>query len=72
MPGDDLILELNARPGLNIQIANRQGLCQRLDAVDGLGAVDPVAEKRVEWACKSFGEPESDLLTQIPDPLDLN
>ena len=29
-----LILELNARPGLNIQLANRAGLCPRLDAID--------------------------------------
>ncbi len=28
-----LILELNARPGLNIQIANREGLASRLEAV---------------------------------------
>jgi alpha-L-glutamate ligase-like protein len=67
-----LILELNARPGLNIQIANRQGLCARLNAVDELESVDLTPEKRVEWACKTFGEPESDLLTQAPKPLDLN
>jgi alpha-L-glutamate ligase-like protein len=29
-----VILELNARPGLAIQIANRAGLCPRLDAVE--------------------------------------
>lgn len=29
-----LILELNARPGLSIQLANRQGLLPRLNAVD--------------------------------------
>ncbi len=31
-----LILELNARPGLSIQICNRAGLKQRLERVDGL------------------------------------
>jgi alpha-L-glutamate ligase-like protein len=31
-----LLLELNARPGLAIQIANRQGLAPRIDAVDRL------------------------------------
>ncbi len=67
-----LILELNARPGLNIQIANRRGLCSRLDAVDELDEWDQSSEKRVEWACKTFGEPETDLLTQVPGPLDLN
>lgn len=29
-----LVLELNARPGLNIQIANKAGLLKRLDAVE--------------------------------------
>lgn len=29
-----LILELNARPGLNIQLANREGLVPRLDMID--------------------------------------
>ena len=33
-----LILELNARPGLNIQLANREGLRFRLDTVDRSGA----------------------------------
>ena len=37
-----VILELNARPGLAIQIANRAGLLPRLDAVDArLGHSDP-------------------------------
>lgn len=33
-----LILELNARPGLSIQLANRKGLRKRLDQVDSFGA----------------------------------
>lgn len=61
-----LILELNARPGLNIQIANRRGLCKRLNAVDDLGTLDQATEKRVAWSCNTFGEPESDLLTLAP------
>ncbi len=66
-----LILELNARPGLNIQIANRHGLCHRLDAVDEISALQEgpgweSPEKRVEWSCRAFGQPESDLLTQAP------
>ncbi len=32
-----LILELNARPGLSIQLANREGLLPRLEAIDALG-----------------------------------
>jgi len=58
-----LILELNARPGLNIQIANRQGLRRRLDAVDALQVRQASPEERVEWACKAFGAPLPDLLT---------
>jgi len=50
-----LILELNARPGLNIQIANRQGLRRRLNAVDALQAPQASPDQRVEWACKTFG-----------------
>jgi D-alanine-D-alanine ligase-like ATP-grasp enzyme len=39
-----LLLELNARPGLAIQIANRSGLKLRLDAIDTLESIpkDPV------------------------------
>jgi alpha-L-glutamate ligase-like protein len=61
-----LILELNARPGLNIQIANRRGLRHRLDAVDQLGHAQQSAERRVEWACRQFGVPQADLLSQAP------
>jgi alpha-L-glutamate ligase-like protein len=62
-----LILELNARPGLNIQIANRCGLHHRLKTVDqekASAAESP--EKRVEWSSRTFGTEESDLLTQAP------
>jgi alpha-L-glutamate ligase-like protein len=61
-----LILELNARPGLNIQLANREGLCSRLDAVDEIGAPHERPEKRVEWSCRTFGSEQTDLLTQAP------
>ncbi len=61
-----LILELNARPGLNIQIANRQGMRGRLDAVDGLDPLARPPEQRVEWACGAFGAPEADLLAPTP------
>lgn len=37
-----LILEMNARPGLNIQIANRTGLCERIIRVDEIH--DPDAD----------------------------
>ena len=49
-----LILELNARPGLNIQIANREGLRPRLDAV--LEAKDRLSKtaERVAFARDRF------------------
>ena len=61
-----LILELNARPGLNIQIANRRGLCSRLNAVDELEPCHETPEQRVDWSCKKFGDPLTDLLNQAP------
>jgi alpha-L-glutamate ligase-like protein len=49
-----LILELNARPGLNIQIANREGLVPRLDKViEVRDQLDGVAE-RVAFAKQHF------------------
>ena len=52
-----LILELNARPGLNIQLANRRGLRHRLNAIEALGSRHELPEKRVDWSCSTFGEP---------------
>jgi alpha-L-glutamate ligase-like protein len=40
-----MILELNARPGLAVQLANRAGLLPRLDAVDAEPASLPVADR---------------------------
>lgn len=58
------ILELNARPGLNIQIANRRGLRHRLAAVDALEKNHQTAEQRAAWSSLAFGEPPPDLLSQ--------
>lgn len=44
-----LILELNARPGLSIQIANSAGLNLRLQAVDQLDLGNKTAEERIEF-----------------------
>jgi alpha-L-glutamate ligase-like protein len=50
-----LLLELNARPGLAIQLANRQGLRRRLDRVEKAPAeIFGTPEARVEWARTSF------------------
>jgi hypothetical protein len=54
-----LLLELNARPGLAIQIANRDGLYGRLKKIDqapqeifsSLGA-------RIAWAMEAFRVPD--------------
>lgn len=50
-----LMLELNARPGLNIQIANGEGLLYRLPAVQAETATLVTAEQRVEFAVTHFG-----------------
>lgn len=49
-----LVLELNARPGLAIQIANRAGLRQRLDAVLRDRAALNAVAKRVAYARDRF------------------
>jgi alpha-L-glutamate ligase-like protein len=59
-----LILELNARPGLNIQIANRRGLRCRLEAVDALGERDEPPAQRADWSARNLAEPRRDLLIQ--------
>jgi glutathione synthase/RimK-type ligase-like ATP-grasp enzyme len=55
-----LLLELNARPGLQIQVANQKGLLKRLDLIDKAPPIifdNP--ERRVEWAVKAFDESEA-------------
>lgn len=51
-----LILELNARPGLNIQIANRTGLKSRLRQVEKLEELSDHPTERIEWSSKAFVE----------------
>lgn len=50
-----LMLELNARPGLNIQIANREGGLKRYKAIEAQAALgqESIAE-RVAFSLKSF------------------
>lgn len=50
-----LILELNARPGLSVQIANGAGLIPRLHAVEALGDVPVDVADRVEYSMTHFG-----------------
>jgi alpha-L-glutamate ligase-like protein len=50
-----LLLELNARPGLAIQLANRKGLKERLDKIDQVPpGVFASPEARVQWARENF------------------
>ena len=57
-----MLLELNARPGLAIQIANAAGLLPRLRKVERLVESDVrmTPAERVEWSRKEFGVYESD------------
>jgi len=50
-----LILELNARPGLNIQLANRAGLLSRLQLVENHRTALGTTEERVAFAREHFG-----------------
>lgn len=49
-----LILEINARPGLAIQIANSSGLQQRLDMIEALEEIPADAKARVELTLQLF------------------
>ncbi|OEY67005.1 alpha-L-glutamate ligase-like protein [Marinobacter sp. X15-166B] len=52
-----LLLELNARPGLAIQMANGRGLVPRLQAVERLKRPHFNPEERVEYAMTAFSIP---------------
>ena len=49
-----MLLELNARPGLSIQIANDQGLLPRLRQIETLDTFLPSVEQRVTYAMEHF------------------
>ncbi|MGF1554434.1 MAG: alpha-L-glutamate ligase-like protein [Paracoccaceae bacterium] len=50
-----LLLELNARPGLAVQLANAEGMQSRLDAVDANDLGRLTARERVAYAMDHFG-----------------
>jgi glutathione synthase/RimK-type ligase-like ATP-grasp enzyme len=50
-----MMLEMNARPGLNIQIANQTGLLPRLAAVDADARAGASVAERVAFAKERFG-----------------
>jgi alpha-L-glutamate ligase-like protein len=50
-----LLLELNARPGLQIQIANQAGLLRRLELIDKAPPeIFATPERRVAWSLSTF------------------
>lgn len=49
-----LILEMNARPGLNIQIANSTGLARRIRRIDEIFDADAPPEERVRICRREF------------------
>jgi alpha-L-glutamate ligase-like protein len=44
-----MLLELNARPGLSIQVANKKGLVPRLKEIERIEEIESDAKKRVEF-----------------------
>ena len=52
-----MMLELNARPGLSVQLANRIGLRKRLDRVDAVADIGADAVERAALAHSLFTEP---------------
>jgi hypothetical protein len=53
-----LLLELNARPGLQIQVANQAGLLKRLESVDKAPPeIFSTPERRVAWVLETFATP---------------
>lgn len=54
-----LILELNARPGLAIQVANQQGMAARLAQIDQAFDSAHSVRERVSLSCELFGQAPS-------------
>lgn len=54
-----MLLELNARPGLGIQVANGLGLLPRLRHIEKLTLYHKNAEQRVAYVQKTFGNEQS-------------
>ena len=50
-----MLLELNARPGLSIQIANAAGLLPRLRQIEKMGKVQMNVDERVAYSMEHFG-----------------
>ena len=57
-----LLLELNARPGLSIQIANDEGLLPRLRQIEQLEDYYVTVEDRVDFSMRTFSHYSVDQL----------
>lgn len=55
-----MILELNARPGLNIQIANATGLLKRLQVIEQSDPAKWDVQRRCQFAVTAFGMHKGD------------
>lgn len=49
-----LLLELNARPGLTIQVTNQAGLKPRLEHIEAMESRHATVEERIEYAIEQF------------------
>lgn len=63
-----LILEINARPGLAIQIANGAGMQERLDKVEALESIPANPKERVALTLGLFGKPAKAFVTAPGSP----
>lgn len=49
-----MIIELNARPGLAIQVANRAGLLPRVATIEAIKRIDPDPSARIAFSKNNF------------------
>ena len=54
LQGGPMLLELNARPGLAIQVANQAGLRWRLAAAAEIADRTTDQAEKIQWACEQF------------------
>ena len=59
------MLELNARPGLSIQIANDRGLLPRLNQIETIETFAPSLDARVEYVMTHFSDYNPHEQTQL-------
>jgi alpha-L-glutamate ligase-like protein len=64
-----LLLELNARPGLTIQVANDEGLLPRLRHIEKLEEVHVSVDERVDYVMQHFAKLRTPVKTLWEEPL---